>query len=367
MARCLGQMSVVLLLAAGFAPAAGLQLSGKVLNPDSTARSGVKVTLASSGVSATTDASGSWTQGGSTGLQHDGSVAGPITRHLALDHGRLLVSYQGRDPSGRSTRPSGAAAGEAPTDFAQPSARAAAGVDTLIYAIGTKVFLRDTISADRSGMVRVYDTTWKASIVYGWLTDSRDGRLYRTVKIGRQTWMAQNLDYRGAANDTGKCYNDTLSYCARYGRLYTWIDAMKAAPSSSSQPSGVRGVCPGDWHIPSDSEWQALEITLGMTPEMAATLGFRGNGEGSLLRSMEGWVVGNARPFDKYGFRGLPAGYAYSGGFLYLGYTGMWWTATEYGSTGVWTRDMSFSDVNLGRNNGSTKNGYGRTVRCVMD
>lgn len=366
MASLLVRMSAVLLLAAGFATASGLHLSGRVLNPDSTARSGVKVTLASSGAYATTDASGAWTLGGPTGTERRDVVAVPTTRHLSSGDGRLRWSYHQRDLSGRAIA-SYAAPVNAPEALVHASARLAAAPDTLIYAVGTKVFLRDTVSVDRSGVVRLYDTTWNASIVYGWLKDSRDGRPYRTMRIGQQTWMAQNLDYRGAANDTGKCYNDTLGYCARYGRLYTWNEAMEGAPSSSSKPSGVRGVCPGDWHVPSDTEWQALEIALGMTPEIAATVGYRGNGEGSLLRSLEGWIVGNARPFDWYGFRGLPGGYAYSGGFLYLGYTGAWWTATEYGSTGVWTRDMSFSNVNLGRNNGSTKNGYGRSIRCVMD
>src|SRR5215469_10890371 len=90
------------------------------------------------------------------------------------------------------------------------------------------------------------------AITYGSFTDSRDSKTYRTVVIGTQTWMAENLNY----NATGsKCYNDSTQYCDLYGRLYDWTTAMAGVSSSSANPSGVLGICPVGWHLPSDAEW----------------------------------------------------------------------------------------------------------------
>ncbi|MCD4666000.1 MAG: hypothetical protein K8R68_12075, partial [Bacteroidales bacterium] len=82
------------------------------------------------------------------------------------------------------------------------------------------------------------------------------GQTYNTVLIGSQCWMKENLNY-----ETGNswCYNNDTSNCNTYGRLYDWIAIMNGEASSNSVPSGVQGICPNGWHLPSDEEWKILE------------------------------------------------------------------------------------------------------------
>jgi uncharacterized protein (TIGR02145 family) len=122
-------------------------------------------------------------------------------------------------------------------------------------------------------------------INYGTLKDSRDGQTYRTVTIGEQTWMAENLKYK---TPFSTCHKDPDS-CAKYGRLYEWGEAYNA--------------CPVDWHLPTEDEWNTLFATLGV--ERRKYDGFIGAGE--KLKSKEGWH-GNGNGTDEYGFSALPAG-----------------------------------------------------------
>lgn len=102
-----------------------------------------------------------------------------------------------------------------------------------------------------------YPSIWNTAITYRILLDSRDGKSYRTVKIGTQIWMAQNLNYSnnttGSSDTVGVCYNNSADLCAKYGRLYTWAEVMAGSTSSASIPSGVQGIYPSGWHVPSDA------------------------------------------------------------------------------------------------------------------
>ena len=111
-------------------------------------------------------------------------------------------------------------------------------------------------------------------ISYGELTDERDGQVYKTIKIGEQTWMAENLNYAylqptSTKDSSSECYNNELDNCSKFGRLYLWSAAMdsagifsldgkgcgKGSGSCKAQPAkGVRGVCPENWHIPTESD-----------------------------------------------------------------------------------------------------------------
>ena len=102
---------------------------------------------------------------------------------------------------------------------------------------------------------------------YGELLDDRDGQIYKTVKIGDQVWMAENLNFKA---DSSCCYNSVDSNCTKYGRLYMWAAAVGKPESecgydyTCSLPSGnIQGVCPSGWHLPSTTEWETLSNAVG--------------------------------------------------------------------------------------------------------
>jgi uncharacterized protein (TIGR02145 family)/uncharacterized repeat protein (TIGR02543 family) len=141
---------------------------------------------------------------------------------------------------------------------------------------------------------------------------------YKTVMIGTQTWMAENLDY----NVEGSvCYNNSADSCTKYGRLYNWTTAMDVAANYAYTTWGGsdvnhRGICPVGWHLPSSAEWTTLTS-------------FVGSSAGRKLKSQSGWY-NNGNGTDEYGFSALPGGYGNSGGYFNnAGYYGYWWSATE--------------------------------------
>jgi uncharacterized protein (TIGR02145 family) len=195
--------------------------------------------------------------------------------------------------------------------------------------------------------------SWQTGITYGTLLDSRDGQVYRTVVIGTQTWMAQNLNYAGLSNDTGKCYNSSVDSCTKNGRLYTWAEVMKGTSSSAASPSGVKGICPTGWHVPSDAEWTKLTDT-SLT---ASTAGIQ-------LKSTSGWNTNTGT--DIYGFRALPGGsfdgFSFNGGSAY----GYWWSAAEYDdSSYAWSRYWGYGRAYVLRS--YDRKAYGFSLRCSKD
>ncbi|ACX76058.1 conserved domain protein [Fibrobacter succinogenes subsp. succinogenes S85] len=138
----------------------------------------------------------------------------------------------------------------------------------------------------------------------GILTDSRDGQIYKTVKIGDQIWMAENLNYETADS---YCYKDSTSNCSKYGRLYIWAAA--------------KSVCPADWHLPSETEWETLFNSVG--GQLTA---------GKVLKSKSDWA-GNGDGSDSFSFSSLPAGYRNSDGYYRNeGNLTYFWSSTDYDS-----------------------------------
>jgi uncharacterized protein (TIGR02145 family) len=141
----------------------------------------------------------------------------------------------------------------------------------------------------------------KFSIPMTPFTDHRDGKTYKTVKIGEQTWLAENLNFECEGS---KCYCNNPSNADKYGRLYDWETAMK--------------ICPEGWHLPSKSEYEVLDKIIG-GKKVA----------GTKLKAASGWNSdGNGT--DDYGFSALPGGLGNSsGGFGCVGNRGNWWSASE--------------------------------------
>jgi uncharacterized protein (TIGR02145 family)/uncharacterized repeat protein (TIGR02543 family) len=188
--------------------------------------------------------------------------------------------------------------------------------------------------------------------VGGSFTDARDSRTYRCVTIGTQTWMAENLNYNASGS---VCYNNDPGNCNTYGRLYDWNTVMAGASSSSSSPSGVRGICPVGWHVPSDAEWTTLTDFVG-----GASIA------GTRLKSTSGWNSGG-NDTDDHGFSALPGGSRWAdGSFNYVGSSGGWWSATEHGASYAWYRYMlwDYSDV-YRWDSGKTRSQL--SLRCLQD
>lgn len=203
-----------------------------------------------------------------------------------------------------------------------------------------------------------------SSIEYGTLLDRRDNQTYKTVVIGTQTWMAENLNYADSVSTTNLkgnswCYNNSADSCAKYGRLYTWTGAMNIAISYQSASASTvvstpqQGVCPTGWHIPTDAEWTTLENAGGDSSTA-----------GTVLKSTSGWY-NDGNGTDRYGFSALPGGYYSGSEFGSVGYNGFWWTATEYSFSSAYRRYMSYNYTDVGTY--SLSKMHGRSLRCLKD
>jgi len=163
---------------------------------------------------------------------------------------------------------------------------------------------------------------------YGSMTD-KGGKTYKTVVIGEQTWMAENLNYEV---EYSKCYENKPENCEKYGRLYDWLAATE--------------VCPSGWHLPSSTEWATLrEVTLVAVAASASKLKVRGRGDA----------------VDSFGFSALGGGYGSGSSFYNVGSIDRWWTSTDYADKAdYWSIYDIFSSEKLAKTNFNS-------VRCMKD
>ena len=176
----------------------------------------------------------------------------------------------------------------------------------------------------------------------GSFTDTRDGQTYKTVKIGSQWWMAENLNY-----NTGNswCYDNNSSNCNTYGRLYDSNTALIVAPAG--------------WHIPTDAEWKTLEMYLGMSQSQTNATGWRGTDQGDQLKTFAHCNGGTNCATS--GFKGLMGGFrTIFGDFYGMGTD----SGYRYGtSAGLRYLDANQSGIYYGV--GNVDAGY--SVRCIKD
>ena len=212
-------------------------------------------------------------------------------------------------------------------------------------------------------------------IDYGTMTDSRDGKVYKTVTIGDQVWMAENLNFDPGQGGSGDakydwswCYDNEPKKCDVAGRLYTWaaaIDSVKLATDTKNPqacgdgkkcalPDTVYGICPPGWHLPSKAEFGTLLTVMGGQSTAS-----------NVLKSQSGWAE-SKNGTDAFGFSALPVGgWAPLYGFFLAGNGAYFWSATGFDADyaehlGIdYDKENTFLDF-------AYKHG-GSSVRCIKN
>jgi uncharacterized protein (TIGR02145 family) len=178
----------------------------------------------------------------------------------------------------------------------------------------------------------------------------------------------------GKKNELGVSGPGTYSYYDNstdnqdtYGMLYTWAAAMNGEGSSNELPSGIQGVCPSGWHMPSESEWKELEYQLGMSELIAVDVGWRGYEEGGMLKQKGTnlWKEPNLMATNETGFTALPGGFRDADGLFRAieSFTAFW--SSTANEEGAWLRGLHYDRGEILHEPYPVK--YGLSVRCVKD
>ena len=212
-----------------------------------------------------------------------------------------------------------------------------------------------------------------------------DNNTYNTVKIGNQCWMKENLRTTRYANGTsialGSSASTTTAYryypdnnssnVSTYGYLYNWPAVMGNSSSSNANPSGVQGICPTGWHVPSDAEWTQLIDYVGSQTE------YQCNSSSSkiakALASTTGWnsstftcaVGNNPSANNATGFSALPASLYGNGYYNHFGNNALFWSASVSSVYNAYCRNLNYNDASVLRHNYYSY--YGFSVRCLRD
>lgn len=215
-----------------------------------------------------------------------------------------------------------------------------------------------------------------------------DGNQYQTVRIGKQCWMRSNLRVTRYADGTmlvplnenrlteyGYFFPDgDASLAPKYGLLYTWPTAMRGHETSEEVPSGVQGICPDGWHLPSNYEWMDLEDAVGYNE--ALRCGTDVNYVAKAMASKEGWntnvedvpqpcsILEDVSANDKAGMNVLPAGLCFMGFYGYGTETGFWTASDGSPETSPIHR---FYGPNATVEINCTPKEAGASVRCVKN
>lgn len=168
-----------------------------------------------------------------------------------------------------------------------------------------------------------------ASVSCGnYMLDKRDSKVYKTVQIGDQCWMAENLNFY---TPKSLCYWNNTKNCEIYGRMYSWRDANQEPENNFGlwvDGGQKRGVCPEGWHIPTNTEWTRLKDNLENLSgkKIKASKYWTYNADGESSSEQKTNAMNLIRGGNSAEFNALPGGY-HSGQYLNLGKMARWWTA----------------------------------------
>ena len=198
------------------------------------------------------------------------------------------------------------------------------------------------------------------SIPDGYMKDSRDGKLYKIVVIGSQTWMAQNLNYEYKVK--GRTYGNYCrdNNCTTYGRYYTWGAAMDSVNTKCGYKKDcsvkypVKGICDDGWRLPNKTDWENLFKSAGGVDKA-----------GKNLRSKNGWTNSIINGTDPYKFTALPAGFYENGYFREGGFGAFFWTSVKSDSDNAYYMNIDI-DYNSAYLKYSAKY-LAMSVRCVKN
>jgi uncharacterized protein (TIGR02145 family) len=200
------------------------------------------------------------------------------------------------------------------------------------------------------------------------------GKTYPTLMIGEKCWMKENLNIGSMINGNitqannavleKYCIDNVASNCDIYGGLYQWGEVVQYLNGASNSmnwnpvPTGyVQGICPTNWHLPSDAEWTELSSFLGGTNVAGGKMKEAGTAH---------WNSPNTSATNSSGFTGLPGGFRDADASMFdLGYSGYFWSATPNDNLNAWSNILSFFNAKLERYNGIKTNGF--SVRCIKN
>lgn len=240
------------------------------------------------------------------------------------------------------------------------------------------------VSCGKNDTTKNNEYSFEKNMVYNAVTDY-DGNSYDAVKIGGKIWLTKSIrtthfadgspikEGTGYSEDTALYYhvNNNAANDEEYGLLYNWKAAMDGAAGSALNPSGVQGLCPDGWHLPSDAEWTALTDSVSAISNCAC--GIANITIAKSLASNKGWAtssytcaVGNDQNSNNATcFAAMPAGF-FQGPENAFGTQVSFWTTTESDSVGVWYRNFYYHSATVRRYISPGKK-IGFSVRCVKD
>jgi|SaaInlV_125m_DNA_1040241.scaffolds.fasta_scaffold20199_1 uncharacterized protein (TIGR02145 family) len=243
-----------------------------------------------------------------------------------------------------------------------------------LQQVGTPYQSSDT--TDSSETSSDDGTSDDSSIQYGEGVTDIDGNTYKSVIIGEQEWMAENLrtskysdgtsipnvtgntEWEGLTTGARSHYDNDNQYEATYGKLYNWYSVNTGR------------LAPEGWHVPTDAEWTVLTDYLeanGHEETEGTALKARSSWRGDPWDASQDDISGSGNGSDHYGWNGLPGGQRQDGGYFSFSWSegGYWWSSLEFSEGSAWSRSLSNFSDSVSR--GYSVKSYGFSIRCLRD